>query len=55
MPEASREPTAFLPLKPDVFLLSSVLAEEDRHGYGMMPRRREAAGRPRAHPGTEMG
>lgn len=31
-----RDPKDFLPLKPDVFLILSILAEEARHGYGIM-------------------
>jgi DNA-binding PadR family transcriptional regulator len=31
-----RDPWSFLPLKPDVFLILTLLAEEQRHGYGIM-------------------
>ena len=31
-----RDPKDFLPLKPDVFLILTILAEEARHGYGIM-------------------
>jgi DNA-binding PadR family transcriptional regulator len=34
--EGDRDPTAFLPLKPDVFLILTLLAERDHHGYGIM-------------------
>jgi DNA-binding PadR family transcriptional regulator len=31
-----RNPRDFLPLKPDVFLILTILADGDRHGYGIM-------------------
>lgn len=31
-----RDPIEFLPLKPDVFLILTILADGDRHGYGIM-------------------
>ncbi len=31
-----RDPKGFLPLKPDVFLILTILAAGDRHGYGIM-------------------
>jgi DNA-binding PadR family transcriptional regulator len=34
--EADRDPRTFLPLKPDVFVILTLLAEEERHGYGIM-------------------
>lgn len=34
--EGDRDPTAYLPLKPDVFLILTLLAERDHHGYGIM-------------------
>jgi DNA-binding PadR family transcriptional regulator len=33
---ATHEPRHLLPLKPDVFLILTILAEGDRHGYGIM-------------------
>jgi DNA-binding PadR family transcriptional regulator len=34
--ESDRDPRTFLPLKPDVFVILTLLAEEERHGYGIM-------------------
>jgi len=34
--EGPRGAKALLPLKPDVFLILTILAEEPRHGYGIM-------------------
>jgi len=31
-----RDPRDLLPLKPDVFLILTILSEEARHGYGIM-------------------
>ncbi|MFG1691734.1 PadR family transcriptional regulator [Gemmatimonadota bacterium] len=31
-----QEPDALLPLKPDVFLILTILAGEDQYGYGIM-------------------
>ncbi len=33
---APRDPRDFLPLKPDVFLILTILAEGERHGYAIM-------------------
>ena len=38
----SRDPAAFLPLKPDVFTILLVLLEGDAHGYRMIQGRRGA-------------
>ena len=35
-PDESRDPRSFLPLKPDVFLILTVLAGGDHYGYGIM-------------------
>jgi DNA-binding PadR family transcriptional regulator len=35
-PGVERDPWSFLPLKADVFLILTLLAEERRHGYGIM-------------------
>ena len=35
-PEEVRNPDDLLPLKPDVFLILSILSQEARHGYGVM-------------------
>lgn len=34
--ETPRDPRLLLPLKPDVFLILAILAEGERHGYGIM-------------------
>ena len=34
--DSGPDPAGFLPLKPDAFLILTVLAERDRHGYGIM-------------------
>jgi DNA-binding PadR family transcriptional regulator len=34
--EPRQDPSSYLPLKPDVFLILSILAQEARHGYGIM-------------------
>jgi len=34
--EDKNDPSRFLPLKPDVFLILSILAQKGRHGYGIM-------------------
>jgi DNA-binding PadR family transcriptional regulator len=34
--DGSRDPRSFLPLKPDVFLILTVLAGGDQYGYGIM-------------------
>jgi PadR family transcriptional regulator PadR len=39
-----REPRSFLPLKPDVFLILTILAEGARHGYGIMQAAEEWSG-----------
>ena len=31
-----RDPDSLLPLKPDVFLILTILAGEDQYGYGIM-------------------
>jgi len=33
---AQKAPSLLLPLKPDVFLILSILAQRPRHGYGIM-------------------
>jgi DNA-binding PadR family transcriptional regulator len=33
---AEPRPSSYLPLKPDVFVILTLLAEEERHGYGIM-------------------
>ncbi|MGD8361704.1 MAG: helix-turn-helix transcriptional regulator [Gemmatimonadota bacterium] len=35
-PDESRDPGSFLPLKPDVFLILTILAGGDHYGYGIM-------------------
>jgi DNA-binding PadR family transcriptional regulator len=35
-PDGFRDPRSFLPLKPDVFLILTVLAGGDQYGYGIM-------------------
>lgn len=44
-PSTSPEPSSFLPLKPDVFLVLTILAEGERHGYGIMQAAESWAGR----------
>jgi DNA-binding PadR family transcriptional regulator len=43
--QASPDPSSFLPLKPDVFLILTILAEGNRHGYGIMQAAESWAGR----------
>ena len=43
-PTDKRDPKTFLPLKPDVFLILTILAEEERHGYGIMQEAGERSG-----------
>jgi len=42
--KSHRDPKDFLPLKPDVFLILTLLAEEARHGYGIMQAAEDWAG-----------
>lgn len=39
-----KDPRAFLPLKPDVFMILTILAGEERHGYGIMQEAGERSG-----------
>jgi DNA-binding PadR family transcriptional regulator len=45
MPDATdRDPTRLLPLKPDVFLILTVLARGERHGYAIMQEAERVSG-----------
>jgi DNA-binding PadR family transcriptional regulator len=41
---AGQEPEVLLPLKPDVFLILTILAGEDQYGYGIMQAAEEWSG-----------
>lgn len=43
-PHPTREPKGLLPLKPDVFLILTILASEDQYGYGIMQAAEEWSG-----------
>ncbi len=52
-PDASPDPRSFLPLKPDVFLILTVLAGGDHYGYGIMQAAEErSVGRVRLQAGA---
>lgn len=56
MPERSRDPALLLPLSEAVFHILLALADEDRHGYGIMQEVEErTGGRVRLGPGTLYG
>lgn len=51
-PNEARDPGSFLPLKPDVFLILTVLAGGDQYGYGIMQEAEERSlGRTRIQAG----
>lgn len=56
MPKQSRDPATLLPLSEAVFQLLLALADEDRHGYGIMQEVEDrTGGRIRLGPGTLYG
>jgi DNA-binding PadR family transcriptional regulator len=53
---SNSEPTSFLPLKPATFHILLALADEERHGYGIMQEiKRSTKGSVKMGPGTLYG